>query len=36
MLKGDGALFDNTSATSAEAESVELPVPRVQRLSSTP
>lgn len=26
VLKDDGALFDNTSATSAEAESVELPV----------
>ncbi|MFE9832664.1 GH92 family glycosyl hydrolase [Streptomyces halstedii] len=27
VLKGEGALFDNTSATSAAVESVELPVP---------
>jgi predicted alpha-1,2-mannosidase len=27
VLKGDGALFDNTSATEAEVTSVDLPVP---------
>ena len=35
VLKGDGALFDNTSATDAAVTSVDLPVSRQARASST-